>query len=109
MMPAPPMGERPERHLYLASAALPPRQTGAVSLSCHNGRATFRVRLRCVRIVRAALALCWRHGEARRRNCLPKHLVQGDADAELNGGCRKASGRSAFGNAGSRRQGMSDW
>jgi hypothetical protein len=46
MMPAPPMGERPERHLDLASAAATPGQTDAFSLSRRNSRAHLRQRLR---------------------------------------------------------------
>jgi hypothetical protein len=41
MMPAPPRGERPWRLPTLASAAVPPGQTDALSLSRRNSRATY--------------------------------------------------------------------
>jgi hypothetical protein len=104
MMSAPPMGERPGGSSWASAAATPGRPTpfhSAVTTAAQHSASTFVAS----GSRRAALALRQRHIEAR-AEIASKHLAQ-DAEAELNAGCKQPSGRSAFGNARSRRQGAS--
>ena len=75
MISAPPMGERPGGSSWASAATTPGRPTpfhSAVTTAAQHSASTFVASGSW----RAALALSHRHIEARRRNCILRHLAQ---------------------------------